>query len=1198
MVQANPSPIIRHIRSLLGAGLGGVSDEELLDRFAARRDEDAIAELVRRHGALVFGVCRRVLADAHAAEDVFQATFLVLVRKAATLDRRRPLGNWLYTVAYRLALTARAEAARRRLRENQAAKQRGEATQPDRPDELCVVLEEELQRLPERFRAPLVLCYLEGKTNEQAAQALGWPRGSMSRRLEEARDRLRDRLRCRGYVCTASALAAALAGTATAAPAPPVPLLDATVRAALWFATEEAPAASLVSAEALTLAKKVLHTMTIQKLKLTAALVLTASLLGGGSTFLVQAVVGAPPVPSLMPDTAPAARERPDQAALPTGATARLGTLQLRHGDTIQFLGFTRDGRGLVTAGKDQTIRLWDLASGTEVRRFERPEPAAGADAGMLGKGMARLMMDQPRAFGVALSPDSRLLAATRGPNTYVWDVASGTLRHTFREEAADPLTGGVSDLTFTADGKGLVTADGRHGVTFWDLETGKPVRRVAGEAAVNAAPGKPARVGGSVALAPGGRYLAWEHHDVENQSSTLKVRDLTAGKEIGEARLPVAGAKALTFAPDGKTVAWASFGDGIFLWDCTAGGEPRRLTSDKLNLGKLTDIESLAFAPDGKTVATCRSDQTVQLWDVAAGQMVRQIGKPHAQMDIGVRVVVKFAGGMHSASPVEVAFAPDGKTLATSLGGVAVHRFETATGAEVAAPAAGHAGAVTDLHLSADGKTLMTFARNDAAHVWDLATGRDVRQIPLPAGAAHVARDAAGRHVATSMRGTVTFWDAATGQQAGKIDTGGVAALALSPDGKTLATRAAQGREIYLWDRATGKRQQTLTGTAADDGGNAQQVIVTGELAGVLSEELAFSPDGRYLAAAGPRRQVCLWDTTTGSAVWEVDVPGDQVIERFTFTAGGQALAAVNRDGTVSLYETATGDLRCRLGQPTARQGAYRAVMVGNAPVKISGSRGDAVTPVAVAGAPNGRLLATASADPTIHLWDLVTGHEVGQLKGHQGGVVSLAFSGDGERLLSGSADTTALVWDVGRRLWTAETGEVAPGPKELEGLWADLGGSDAARAFAAQQRLTRHPAAVARLVKEHLRPAPAVEAGRLAQLVANLDSRQFAVRQQAAAELETLGDQARTALQKALAGDVSLEVRQRVEHLLRKVTGRPTGNLVRDLRAVETLELAGGTEARRELQALAAGAPAARLTREARAALQRLERRPAETP
>jgi RNA polymerase sigma factor (sigma-70 family) len=1199
MVQAKPSPILRHIRHLLGAGLGGVSDEELLDRFVARRDEDAIAELVRRHGPLVYGVCRRVLADTHAAEDVFQATFLVLVRKAASLDRRRPLGSWLYTVAYRLALTARADAARRRLRENQAARRRGEASGPEEASELCVALEEELQRLPERFRAPLVLCYLEGKTNEQAAQVLGCPRGSLARRLEEARDRLRDRLRCRGYVCTATAVASALAAAAPATATVPLPVLDATVRAALWFATEGASTAGVFSTEAVTLAKKVLHTMTIQKLKLTAALVLTASLLSGGSTLLVQAVLGAPAAGSLVADTFPARNEPPSQpAALPAGAAARLGTLQLRHGDTIHFLAFTPDGRGLFTAGKDQTIRLWDLAAGTEVRRFERPEQA---DKGMMmaQTPRGRFFLDVSREFRVALSPDGRLLAATRGRSAYVWGVADGTLRHTFRDDGADALPGFLGDLTFTADGKALVTVDGRHGVTFWDLGTGKKARQLAGPAEGDGAPGKPQRVGGSVALAPGGRYLAWEHYDVQSQSGTLKVRDLTTGKDVGEARLPVAGAKGLTFAPDGKTLAWASFGDGIFLWDCTADKEPRQIATEPAGRPKLTDLESLTFAPGGKTVAARRSDNTVQLWDVASGKLVRQIGKPPDPLDSGVRVVVKIAGGPASASPVELAFAPDGMTLATSLGGSAVRRFNTDTGAEIAAPAAGHAGEVTDLCLAADGKTLTTYARHDAAHVWDLATGRELRQIRLPADATHVARDAAGRHVAATSGGAVTLWDAATGQQVGKIDTGasGVTALAVSPDGKTVATRALRGREIYLWDWATGRRQQTLTGTAPADGGNAQQVIVATDIAGVLTSDLGFSPDGRYLAGAGPKRQLCLWDVASGSTVWETDLPGNQTVERFTFTAGGLGLAAVNRDGTVSLYETATGELRCRLGQPTARPGAPRALMMGGVPVMVSGLRGES-TPVAVAGAPGGRFLATASVDPVIRLWDVVSGQEVGQLKGHQGGVVSLAFSADGERLLSGSVDTTALVWDVGTRLRAAESAEVAPGSKELEQLWADLGGSDSARAFAAQQRLARHPAEAARLVKEHLRPAAAAEPGRLAQLVANLDSRQFAARQQAVAELEALGDQARAALEKALAGDVSLEVRQRIEGLLGKVNGKPGGGLVRDLRAVETLELAGGAEARRELEVLAGGAPAARLTREARAALQRLDRRPADRP
>jgi RNA polymerase sigma factor (sigma-70 family) len=170
MPETHPSPFLRHIRHLIGSvPAAAMTDGQLLERFLADRDETAIEALVRRYGPLVLGVCRRVLRDTHAAEDVFQAAFLVLMRKAPSLDRGRPLGNWLYTVAYRLALTARANELRRRRCEEQAA--RGRPVTDDRarcPGDLIVALEEELQKLPERHRAPLVLCYLEARISQMA----------------------------------------------------------------------------------------------------------------------------------------------------------------------------------------------------------------------------------------------------------------------------------------------------------------------------------------------------------------------------------------------------------------------------------------------------------------------------------------------------------------------------------------------------------------------------------------------------------------------------------------------------------------------------------------------------------------------------------------------------------------------------------------------------------------------------------------------------------------------------------------------------------------------------------------------------------------------------------------------------------------------------------------------------------------------
>jgi RNA polymerase sigma factor (sigma-70 family) len=205
------------------------TDAELLDRFARTRDHAAFAALVRRHGPMVFGVCRRVLRDPNDADEAFQVTFLVLVRKAGGLRQPGRLANWLYGVANRVARKARVSAARRGRHERAAAGP--DRTVPIDPTDadLRAVLDEEMVALPAKYRAPLVLCYLEGLTNEAAAERLGWPPGSMSYRLARGRELLRKRLVRRG-VCLAlwpifwqGLSESASAGTV------PEPLVEATV---------------------------------------------------------------------------------------------------------------------------------------------------------------------------------------------------------------------------------------------------------------------------------------------------------------------------------------------------------------------------------------------------------------------------------------------------------------------------------------------------------------------------------------------------------------------------------------------------------------------------------------------------------------------------------------------------------------------------------------------------------------------------------------------------------------------------------------------------------------------------------------------------------------------------------------------------------------------------------------------------------
>ncbi len=260
---------------------GGQSDGQLLGRFLAGRDEAAFAALVRRHGPMVLGVCRRVLRDAHEAEDAFQATFLVLARKAAALGKREAVGSWLYTVAFRAALEARAGLCRRRARERQVDAMPHPEVAPAEPQDWRPVLDEELNALPEKYRAVVVLCDLEGRPRKEAARLLGLPEGTLSSRLATARRALAGRLTRRGVALSGvalsgGALAGALAGSASAQ-VPPA-LVWGTARAAALVAAGRLAA---VAAPAAGLTREVMKAMLIAKLKAVGATVVVLAALGG-----------------------------------------------------------------------------------------------------------------------------------------------------------------------------------------------------------------------------------------------------------------------------------------------------------------------------------------------------------------------------------------------------------------------------------------------------------------------------------------------------------------------------------------------------------------------------------------------------------------------------------------------------------------------------------------------------------------------------------------------------------------------------------------------------------------------------------------------------------------------------------------------------------------------------------------------------
>ena len=204
--------LLAYLRRVHGAHAArDLTDGQLLQRFIAEREDAAFTALVRRHGPMVMGVCNRVLGDAHAAEDSFQATFLVLARRAASIRKRVTLGSWLYGVAQRIALRAKGQTTARRLRETQVQLMPRSAPLDDVTwQELREVLDEEIGRLPEKYRAPIVLCYMQGMTHEQAAQMIGCPKRTLTSRLERGREMLRQQLTGRGISLSAGVLATAM----------------------------------------------------------------------------------------------------------------------------------------------------------------------------------------------------------------------------------------------------------------------------------------------------------------------------------------------------------------------------------------------------------------------------------------------------------------------------------------------------------------------------------------------------------------------------------------------------------------------------------------------------------------------------------------------------------------------------------------------------------------------------------------------------------------------------------------------------------------------------------------------------------------------------------------------------------------------------------------------------------------------------
>jgi RNA polymerase sigma factor (sigma-70 family) len=629
MSVGDSSAVTQQIRTVFEAGaVGLLSDEQLLERFVSEGGasaEWAFAALVERHGPMVFRVCRNVLRNPDDAEDAFQATFLVLARKAGTIRGRGSTASWLYGVALRVSSDARKAAVRRRTHERGGA-----AMTPRKPEHLHVddigpLLHELVGSLPDKYRAPVVLCYFEGLTHEGAARHLGWPIGTVQGRLARARDLLRSRLIRRGLAPAAAALATAVGPPSASANTVPPALARATVRSAIDFAAGKATAAGTVSTAASTLAKGALIAMSWNRLRIN--FVVAAAVLGAG----LLGLAWAQPNP-------PAAKRRAVGAE--RTITPPVGKPQVLNAEgDVGRITWSADGsrlatlEWLVSAGAltGSQAEIWNAKTGEATglawpkdfhagnawaeRVAFSPELrfAAAIVKGEAGQGSRTMLSDLTTRAESDLEPgDSKViaLAFTQDGNTLVGGRSDGQIKvwGVHAQKAGLKVTfaghpGPVESMALSRDGAILVTTSGQN-VGIWPLRDGEGTTVIRFVDVVATAPHP-------IAIAPNGKYYAVctcrEQNGalVDGAVSLVDIGFGGKGQTLKGHTQPIV---ALAFSPDGDTLASGGWDKTVRLWNTKTGKLIDILTCPD-------EVWAVSFSPDGKTLAVGGQGHQLQLW-------------------------------------------------------------------------------------------------------------------------------------------------------------------------------------------------------------------------------------------------------------------------------------------------------------------------------------------------------------------------------------------------------------------------------------------------------------------------------------------------------------------------------------------------------------------------------------------------------
>jgi RNA polymerase sigma factor (sigma-70 family) len=1172
------NPILRPLCNLLDSE-PQASDCELLRRFASLRDEAAFAQLVQRHGPLVLGVCRRALADTHVAEDVFQAAFLVLARRAGTIRKAESVGSWLYGVAQRLSLQARQRLARQRAHEGAApgGPSAGTANRENHPvpldlvtamsnRELLAALDTELKALPVKYQSPLILCYLEGKSHEQAAQQLDWALGTLKTRLARARTLLRQRLARRGFALSTAGLVTLL-GQPGATASVTVLLAKATAKAAIGFT---AGTLSAVSAGAATLAEGMLKTILLGKLKASVLCLVALALMAAGAGALVLGPTESPPSAAAQPPAVvPAAggnategRDRFDDA-LPPGALVRLGTVRWRHGDAVNFAQFLSGGK-LLTVADDNKLRIWD-SSGKELRQITLETSA-------------NPFLPVPVTF--AVSPDGRQLATSASSKQIrTWDLQTGK-ETTSIKGLTEPVTG----LAFSRDSKVLMVTthpgqlNGESATLFVEFPSGKVLRKLQPPS-----PGMQiwplGRPSPAIVASPSGKTMILQASVPQGKDqniNSLAVFDVATGKTRLVTRATLL---APALSPDDSMVAGLSLEGVIQVLDLARPLQVRKLP------GGIRGTITMLFSPDSQKLWAKRagSGQIIE-WDPRTGKELRKLGSldpREANPDPGNDPVPFLGYGS------ALALSPDGKTLVAGGDGNSVRFYDVASGKETTRPG-GHSGVVSSIHLAPGGNEVLTQSEDGTVRRWLTSTGEEKGQLHIPKAVLNAVLSPDGTTLAVHERDhSVSLRDVASGKERGKIKADAAnppAGFAFSPNGQVIAAYRGRSSRVTLHNRA-GKETGAVAIQGVDPTGAAVEDRILGEGPRPI---IFFAADSRFVAVRTKANTLSIMHADSGERLHKLTYKATKPLRCGAFSPDGRTVALDFGGGYVQQFELASEQLRREFGKPSPAGPFGGQLGVGIV-------LGDSLFPgpltsVPIAFAPDGRLLALGIAN-RVQLLDVETGAEVRNLTGHQGAIQDLVFAADGKKLLSASADTTALIWNMAKAMPAPAPQELTPA--QLGQAWQELL-EDASKAAQAARQLRLGAGQSVPFMKKQLRATRGVDPKILADLIGNLGSQDFKTRDQATRDLEKLGELAIPALRRELEARPGLEVQRRLKAVLGKVTvSKLAGEALRYRRAIEVLEHIGNSEARGVLADLAKGATGARVTEEARAALARLAAR-----